>query len=89
MSSCIEIAMPLSYNKITHFNLQTEYTRMLIKKLQKRSKLRQTRKSDVCNEKTITSCGIEIEMPLNYNKITQYNLQIDYTKKLLNKLQKR
>lgn len=35
------------------------------------------------------SSSIEIEMPLNYNMITQYNLQVDYTRKLLKKLKLR
>ena len=36
MSSELELEMPLSYNKITHFNLEVDYTKKLLKKLKSR-----------------------------------------------------
>jgi hypothetical protein len=49
------LEMPLSYNKITHFNLQVEYTRKLVKKLKSRDNYinRQSKLSKVKSEKTI------------------------------------
>jgi len=32
---------------------------------------------------------VEIEMPLSFNKITHFNMKVDYTKKLINKLKSR
>jgi hypothetical protein len=87
MSSELELEMPLSYNKITHFNLEVDYTKNLLKKLKKRSVLRKAKVCSFYKENEINE--LELEMPLSYNKITHFNLEVDYTKKLLKKLKSR
>jgi len=68
MSSFIEIEMPLSYNIITHRNLQVEYTRKLLKKL----KSRKIRSFKIIEQKVEKIPQKLIEKKLNENKYGEW-----------------